>query len=95
VSANDASYLAADVPMSSVASHASHLHYLYTHGNRHRRAFLHSRRPYLRNRPVTGLSRRVSRTQSERSRRLQLGQRRSRCGDGQDKISGAESASLL
>jgi len=48
VSANDASYLAADVPMSSVASHASHLHYLYTHGNRHRRAFLHSRRPYLR-----------------------------------------------
>src|SRR5215470_13848414 len=29
-------------------SHAPHLHYLYTHGNRHRRAFLHSRRPYLR-----------------------------------------------
>jgi hypothetical protein len=32
-SANDASYLAADVPMSSIASHASHLHCLYTHGN--------------------------------------------------------------
>ena len=33
--------------------------------------------PYLRNRPVTGLSRRVSRMQPERSRRLRLGQRRS------------------
>jgi len=33
-SANDLSYLAADVPMSSIASHASHLQYLYTHGNR-------------------------------------------------------------
>jgi hypothetical protein len=32
-SADDASYLAADVPMSSIASHSSHLHYLYTHGN--------------------------------------------------------------
>src|SRR5262249_8616088 len=30
-----------------------------------------------------------------KAQRLQLGQRRSRCGDGQDKISGAESASLL
>jgi hypothetical protein len=32
-SADNASYRAADVPMSSIASHASHLHYLYTHGN--------------------------------------------------------------